>query len=49
MAPEPFRGRRCEPCMVPQMAKKIAEIKGVDAERVAEATRRNAYELFRLA
>lgn len=49
MAPEPFRGRRCEPGMVPQMAKKIAEIKGVDAERVAEATRRNAYELFRLA
>ena len=49
MAPEPFRGRRCEPGMVPQMAKKIAEIKGVDTERVAEATRRNAYELFRLA
>ena len=49
MAPEPFRGRRCEPGMVPQMAKKIAEIKGIDTERVAEATRRNAYELFRLA
>lgn len=49
MAPEPFRGRRCEPGMVPQMAKKIAEIKGVDTERVAEAMRRNAYELFRLA
>ena len=49
MAPEPFRGRRCEPGMVPQMAKKIAEIKGVDTGRVAEATRRNAYELFRLA
>ena len=49
MAPEPFRGRRCEPGMVPQMAKKIAEITGVDTERGAEATWRNAYELFRLA
>lgn len=48
MAPEPFRGRRCDPSMVPQMAKKIAEIKGVSTEAVAAASFRNAVELFRL-
>ena len=48
MAPEPFRGRRCDPSMVPQMAKKIAEIKGVSTEAVASASFRNAVELFRL-
>ena len=48
MAPEPFRGRRCDPSMVPQMAKKIAEIKGLAPEAVAQATFRNAVTLFRL-
>lgn len=48
MAPEPFRGRRCDPSMVPQMAKKIAEIKGISTEAVAAASFRNAVELFRL-
>lgn len=48
MAPEPFRGRRCDPSMVPQMAKKIAEIKGLAPEAVAQATFRNAATLFRL-
>ena len=48
MAPEPLRGRRCDPSMVPWMAKKIAEIKGISTEAVAEATRKNAHTLFRL-
>lgn len=48
MAPEPYRGRRCDPSMVPQMAKKIAEIKGLTPEAVAEATTRSAHALFRL-
>ena len=48
MAPEPFRGRRCDQSMVPQMAKKIAEIKGLAPEAVAQATFRNAVTLFRL-
>ncbi len=48
MAPEPNRGRRCDPSMVPLMAAKIAEIKGVSTEEVAKATRKNAEELFRL-
>ena len=48
MAPEPYRGRRCDPSMVPQMAKKIAEIKGLTPEAVAEATTRSAHTLFRL-
>ena len=49
MAPEPFRGRRCDPSMVPQTAAKIASIKGVSPEAVGEATYRNAVELFQLA
>ena len=48
MSPEPYRGRRCDPSMVPQMAKKIAEIKGLAPEAVAQATFRNAVTLFRL-
>ena len=48
MAPEPYRGRRCDPSMVPQMAKKIAEIKGLAPEAIAQATFRNAVTLFRL-
>ena len=48
MAPEPYRGRRCDPSMVPQMAKKIAEIKGLTPEAVAEATTRSAHALFQL-
>ena len=49
MAPEPFRGRRCDPSMVVRMAEKIAEIKGVSVETVAKATTKNAHELFRLS
>ena len=33
---------------MPQMAKKIAEIKGLAPEAVAQATFRNAVTLFRL-
>ena len=48
MAPEPHRGRRCDPSLVPFTAAKIAEIKGVSVETVADATKKNAEELFRL-
>lgn len=48
MAPEPFRGRRCDPSLVPLMAKKIAEIKGTPVEDVARITTGNAMKLFRI-
>ena len=48
MAPEPFRGRRNDPSLVPFVAKKIAEIRGIPAEEAAAATEENAKRLFRL-
>ena len=48
MAPEPFRGRRNDPSLVPFVAKKIAEIRGISAEEAAAATEENAKRLFQL-
>ena len=48
MAPEPFRGCRNDPSLVPFVAKKIAELRGLTPEAVAEATTRSAHALFRL-
>ncbi len=46
LTPVPHRGKRNEPSYVKYVAEKIAEIKGVSFEEVAEATTKNAYELF---
>lgn len=46
MAPEPHRGKRCDSRMVPLMAAKIAEIRGLTAEDVGRATAENACRLF---
>lgn len=46
MTPEPFRGQRNEPVLVKFVAQRIADIKGVGFQRVAEATTRNAKRLF---
>lgn len=48
MAPEPFRGRRCDPSLVPYVAKKIADLRGIPAEEAARATESNARRVFRL-
>jgi len=48
MAPEPFRGRRSDSTMVPKMAEKIADLRGLPVETVAKITRENAVELFRI-
>ncbi|MFA5987878.1 MAG: TatD family hydrolase [Candidatus Paceibacterota bacterium] len=48
LAPVPFRGKRCEPAYVEKVIEKIAEIKGLPFETVAEATRKNAEKLFSL-
>ncbi len=48
MAPEPYRGRRCDSTMLPKMAEKIAQLRGLPVEQVAKLTRENAMKLFRL-
>jgi len=46
LAPQKYRGERSEPWMVEEVAKKIAEIKGVSEEEVRKATVENAKKLF---
>ncbi|MDP3999699.1 MAG: TatD family hydrolase [bacterium] len=49
VAPEPYRGKRNEPAYVVEVAKKMAEFKGVSLEKVAEATTQNNLTIFRLS
>lgn len=46
LAPEPHRGKRNEPAYVKFIAEKIAELKGVSFEEVAEVTTKNAKKLL---
>ncbi|HSV28335.1 MAG TPA: TatD family hydrolase [Candidatus Omnitrophota bacterium] len=46
LAPIPFRGKRNEPAYVAHTAAKVAELKGVSAEEVAQATTANFLNLF---
>jgi TatD DNase family protein len=46
MAPEPYRGTRNDSSYLVEIIEKIAEIKGLDPEEVAEATYKNAENLF---
>jgi TatD DNase family protein len=48
LAPEPHRGRTNEPAYVVEVAKKIAELKGISLEEVAEKTQANAKKLFNI-
>jgi TatD DNase family protein len=48
LAPIPFRGKRNEPGHVKLVAEKVAELKGVPAQDVAETSTRNAERLFKL-
>jgi len=48
LAPVGHRGKRNEPAWVGRVGQTIAELHGVSAEAVAEATTRNARRLFRL-
>jgi len=48
LAPTPYRGKRNEPTYVEEVARKIAEIKGLTLEEVAKQTTENAKKLFRL-
>jgi len=48
LPPEPYRGQRNEPAYVWEVVKKIAELKGLTYEKVAELSTRNAKEFFRV-
>ena len=48
ITPEPFRGKRNEPSYVRYTAQKVAEIKKISFERVAEVTTENALRVYRL-
>ena len=48
LTPEPFRGKRNEPGYVRYTAEKLAEIKKVTLEKVAEVTTENTLRVYRL-
>lgn len=48
LAPVPYRGRRNEPSYITFVADKVAEIKNISSEKVADVTTANAKELFNL-
>ena len=49
LAPVPYRGRRCEPAHVKEVAAKLAEIRGLTFDEVAAATTDNFFRLFKRA
>jgi TatD DNase family protein len=48
LAPVPFRGKRNEPSYVKYVAEKIAQLKGLDFNEVAQVTSRNAKAVFKI-
>ncbi len=48
LTPEPFRGKRNESAYVKYTAMRVAEIKGIPFEVLAEITARNACEIFKI-
>ena len=48
LAPVPHRGRRNEPMYVVEVAKTVAEVKGVSLAEVDQVTTKNAVEFFGL-
>ena len=48
MAPEPYRGKRCDSTMIPLAAALIGELKGLSTEAVLEATFENGKRFFGL-
>ena len=48
MAPEPYRGKRNDSSYVIEMAKKLAEEKGVDLEKIAKITYDNAMKVYKI-
>jgi TatD DNase family protein len=48
LTPQDMRGKRNEPSYLPITAQKIAQLKEVSLEKVAEVTARNAKEIFKI-
>ena len=46
LAPIPYRGKRNESEFIPLIAQKIAEIKNMSLEEVADITSKNALDIF---
>jgi TatD DNase family protein len=46
LAPEPYRGKRNEPAYVQKVAEKIAELKQISYDEVAQQTTENFFHLF---
>ena len=48
MTPVPFRGKRNDSSLIEYTARKIAEIKNVDVKTVADVTKQNVIDLFKI-
>jgi TatD DNase family protein len=46
LAPVPYRGKRCEPAYVSEIARVAAEVKGCSLEELSAATNATAHEFF---
>ncbi len=46
LTPVPHRGKRNEPSYIPIIASKVAEVKGMEVDQVAEVTTGNAWRVF---
>lgn len=49
LAPVPHRGQVCEPAFTADTARFVADLRGISADALAEATTRNFFNLFRKA
>ncbi len=49
LAPEPYRGKICEPAYVVHTAARLAEIKGISPEEIERVTTQNFFRLFKKA
>ncbi len=49
MAPEPWRGKRCDSSMLTQVLRRLAEVKGVSPEELARITAENARRVYGIA
>ena len=46
LAPVPYRGKRCEPAYVKEIAAVVAQVKGCSLEELSRATCATAHEFF---